>query len=406
MVTVALAVAVALAAQAAEPKQWHWDDWAAVAIAALLGTFFLLLTGLLQRRHSALSKALADAALQDKIGHIANSSIKTVSGDDEWSLHVARDAVAAMPLFNLATEAERRRLLVTVQDAYGALTLNTFIRGATLPIPVRQRLADDGQALIASLRTAAEDHRNRPLRDDLNDTGDYLTTCLGILEHLHRPTTPAPVLSHHWLQTVYRNDLLVYAEWDADHIDALTVTVETVADITVLDGYHAPWYVHPQPDGLQEVNYANLVEATTILTHAPSDTPVWPQALTHAQVRASGLRANSINRMRHFMTLGNFRSFAVLVYQLADGRRIILDGNHRTAAALRDHSKLHGQGWAAVAFILRESNGSAIPDGLSPIRARSAATGACDTWTGFNPDVALLQESDREFVRQCPTGLS
>ena len=124
---------------------------------------------------------------------------------------------------------------------------------------------------------------------------------------------------------------------------------------------------------------------------APSGLPTWPSPLKHNLLSHASIRQKNIMRMKTLINQSPSTTFAIFVYELADERRIILDGNHRVAAALEHSGEpamnlLPRMQPSAVVFVMKELKG------CKPVTGGLAGNSG-NTWKGFNPDVELLRAS-------------
>src|SRR4051812_13840898 len=140
-----LVALVGVVAQAREPAQWQWDDWAAVAVTILVGGLFGYFGWLGSLRQADLTRALANVTLREKAGAIGTDSLRILSNALDLSLHVGRDALSAMPLFAVAEGNERDSFAHEVLRGYSSLLLNCFPKSTAMPLGSIRRLHEDGK---------------------------------------------------------------------------------------------------------------------------------------------------------------------------------------------------------------------------------------------------------------------
>lgn len=387
----AAVVAVALIARSDDPANWRSDDWAAAAITCLIGALFGVLAWIIQRRQGQLIDAVANGKLRETSGTIVTDSLRTLTGPVDLSLHVAREARAAMPLFELAGTPEQEELLQAIVDGYGALMLNTFPRTGLLPRSSLERLRSDGRALAADLRSS---HSASSSHYSAAQVAAFIDECLDIeaagrlfVDRVHQAAHRPIELGQ--LKLLYgKRDLRVLHKWDADHMQETSCVVEFHQDLEQFAGYYAPWYIDPA--GRCEVDFTGVIRSDTCVLD-DSDTrvlPRFPVPLTHAQVRATTrFRKSSIDMMGAVLrdTFSNGAmspSFALLAFELPTGERLVLDGNHRLAAAMRRFVDLDRPSLVYVFVVRQGHNASTSP---------TTRSDGGQEFDGFNPDVNHLR---------------
>lgn len=392
LLAVATAAAIVLAAITQEPGQWHWDDWASVGITAVVGVLFGVLAWIVGRRQGQVIEGVANATLRDKAGAMGTDSLRVICGPLDLSLHIGRDALSAMPLFSLAGAADQQMFAYEVVASYSSLLLNSFPKSTSLPLGSIRRVHDDGDRLAESLEHVVV---AGPTEEAIA-VGSFIRQCLEIDEAGRRLIASEGVtrvlpLPQHFIPMLYADELLVYHNWNADHMDETHHAVELRRGLAEVATYYAPWYIGS--DGTSEVDYTGARRADS-RTHDPAttcDLPRWPNPLTHRQVLSCReYRHDFIRRMEaHLAKLredqGAPPSFALLVYQLPDGSRMILDGNHRLSAALR----LEGPTSDLLLYCF------VVGEGLHPPSSDEQVVEHKDAppqmYRGFNPDVERLR---------------
>ncbi len=118
----------------------------------------------------------------------------------------------------------------------------------------------------------------------------------------------------------------------------------------------------------------------------------YPSALTHQQVRDHPeLRSQGIDRLRAVLSKSGTTVIPLLVLQVANAETeecvtVVLDGNHRLAAALRgDQGGAFAPTVHTVIVFQLEKVGLVAGEDHEP------EAGHDDRWHGFNPDVGLAK---------------
>jgi hypothetical protein len=264
---------------------------------------------------------------------------------------------------------------------------------------VSRRLQSDGRELQEKLTAVEEMYRSDKLSDHLGAVKGHVALCLNLERQWRRFEGHASgeALPQGCLQALYRRDLLVHHNWSAPGAELMQGSVEAHSSVFDLSEYYSPWYISREDGGLLDVDYTGTPRAPHILQQDEPQLPAWPKPIQHKQVLGTGFRSRSIAHMREVLKMSSPRGMALLAYELPDGRRLILDGNHRLAAALqlaRD-GKWHIPDLLpplVVVFVLHEMSGHP-PQGESQ---RRTSSGALQQWTGFNPDVELLRRAPRK----------
>ena len=391
-------LAAAVVAQRLEPSEWQYDDWAALSMAVFLAVLFFFLAQLVQRREMAmearlrereraLSAAQADGALVERTGLISINAMKTRDVTsrtaDHWT--ISNDALAALPLFELASPERRREFLSSVRGGYSALALNAFNRGADVPRAVSAHLLSGAEQLehrLLEIAARADDD----LAGEMRETARHLALCGEWANAWRRPDTDRVEASVSFLRDVYEPELLVHRNWTAAGTDQLRAKIVR-CDLDWLSLCHAPLYVRRRAEGHIEVNYQGHDENLAQL--GDRDWRSWPVPLSHATVATlDALRRRPIDRMRRCLDLAAWPGFSVLVYEISPAHRVVLDGNHRTAAALRARRAGSTADVSVTAFVLVET-----PDATRAMVApvyddEGRLTNRTEL---FNPDAALLR---------------
>lgn len=392
-------VVAALVARSVEPSQWRSDDWASLAMAVLLAVLFFVIAQVLQarqtaaeertrRRELALQAAVADGILVERTGLVTINALRTRDvtqrTSDFCALSIANDALAAMPLFRLATAARQTEFLDSVRGGYSALVLNSFSRGRELPRAVADHLVSGAHALegqlSGSVGHAATVHEE--VQAAVATTRSHVRACREWAELWRDPRTTRVPSSVAFVREIYEPELRVHRRWKASGVARLDAEIIR-RDLDWLGDCYSPWYLRRSGRGYVEVNYRGAIEnAGRISARQPS---VWPVPLRHRAVsRLVAMRRDGIDLMRRYLAQADWPGFSVLVYEVSPEHRILLDGNHRTAAALRARAEGDDIHLAVTAFVLKATpKASRLMS--EPIFDGDSLTNEADV---FNPDIA------------------
>jgi hypothetical protein len=401
-----LAFIIGVIAHARDPQQWQADDWGATALAVLLGSGFLILAQWLQRSADRRSAALADSALRAHIGSMISSSLLSFATGGQ-AIDVGRHALAAMPLFDIATPRGRTEFLDALERSYGSITLNVFPDNGALPLATCTRLHEDGEQLVRELGEAAGRPSNGDVRARLLEVRDFVGRCME-LERWYRDEStakPAPALDVALLERLYRQELRVYRAWSdptvAQDDPMVTVTLREV-EVTELSRAFSPWYLRRREDTDEylEVDYSAKVRPDAQPFRSERPLAEYSVPLRHATVLGLGdkLHHNAITKMRDLLDAEARRpTITVFLYRLArGGHTVVLDGNHRLAAALRlarERARVGDPIPRAFVFELQE--GTRTPEAHQPPESGAKVPEAQrdKEWTGFNPDVHFIRQA-------------
>lgn len=430
--TVALMV-VGLAALAARQTsdQWLEDDWAALVISVALGASFFVLAGLVNREADARARvsharaqAVADSVLVSTLGALATASARSLAGFDQQTLRIAADARAALKHYSLASSGVRKGLCKSIIDAYSDLAFAVMSRADNLPRSFWNQLRDGIDKLVDEATTVGESLHETSNPDDftlsnvaahaafVGSIGDGIRrakprNCIKLNLKWGREHTGEAyghsVAALERLKTLYRHELTVKHNWKVLTEDPRGVNCQVlVFDITRVDEWYTPWYVLPDARGtLRPVNVdgaqLNEVASKDRLRCDPShECPHWPEPLKHGHI-PEGMREAGIERLSKVLTRPGERGVTVVVlaYDVRvssnSKQRIVLDGNHRLAAARALAQQLAPSAGGTdpkirvLTFLLGETRAVTTP---------SASDGADGwSWPGFTPDVARLREA-------------
>ncbi|KUM36236.1 hypothetical protein [Arthrobacter sp. EpRS71] len=425
-----MSITVAFTVSVIDSANWTLTDWGNLAVSLLLGIYFFFLAQHVNRRADTRAEAVANAALITSTGLLAMSSARSLAGSESAALRVAADARAALQHYPLADTKKQEGLEKSVVGAYNDLAFSTFLHSDRLARSVWDRLREGASQVVNETDQLAEG----PERDRLSAVAGHVRFVEQLGEAVRRTSgqelerefldlwdttqlkrSRTPDASHNDAgQTIYRlqrfemlyqTELTVMHDWAllrrraADlHCEAELTNVANTSD------WLAPWYVTRQPDGrLSPVNVmgGDLAERARYDRVEGGDTvPEWPRSLAHGRL-PQGLRTAGIDNLCHVVERQPSPKICVLAYEFIDpangrSQRLVLDGNHRLAAARRlalekDLSPAAGgppKDFQVLTFLIKELK--PIDDLVS---AGSSATP--HQWRGFTPDLGLLRGSWR-----------
>ncbi len=438
LLAVVLPVGVGFAAQRLDPAQWKWDDWAAVVTSLLLGTLFFVLALIVGREGARRGSAVSDAVLLTTIGVLQMSSGRSFAGFDQQALRIAADARAALKHYVSADREQQVSLIDTIETSYSDLAFGTFSRADGLPRSVWEQLRDGANAVASDARKVAAGlgRRSSVQGDELRRLAEHVTFALSIGSQIraqHQPLlgkTPV-TLDCSWgtvqpegdakntgsetdqvrknrLKCLYRRELTIKRDWNL-LIEASPVVscVVQLQGLTGTDDWYAPWYVTDHPPPLRPVNvlFDDLGEAAA--HDKIADTPGlnrYPEPTRHVSL-PSGMRTQAIANLLSLLERNVIATVCVLVYDvvLADGttKRLVLDGNHRLAAA-RALARQRERKWPwrrraasmsdvrVLAFVISERE---PVDDMVQDTDPSVGGSMFPDWRGFSPDVGLVRGS-------------
>jgi len=462
--TIATAGLVVLFAGYLADAEWGWDDWGAVVISVWLGILFFILAWYVERDADQRAEAVANAELITSMGFLEMSAARSFAGHDHQALRIAADARAALQHYPSADERRQEALIETVENSYSDLAFGTFARADALPRSVWNQLCEGDQAvqreadvLAAGLGRHASGQQRERLADMAahvrfvqrigaavrDKSGHQVGGGGGCPTHdldeiwIEPPPKPKegareeapkrlePIEQIERLERLYSRELTVVKEWavlrraaDPQELPDGTKPPATVScsatlleDLSQVREWYAPWYVKwdPADRSFKPVNVHRdpLTEAAAMDTLVPDRLlPLYPQPLAHGSV-PEGMRTTAIANLCHLLHRQTPTTVCVLVHELATQqkhRHVVLDGNHRLAAALSIHDEALAAARArgeqdeftspvrVLAFVISEKE---------PIDDEAWQKVDFDTpggrvtklwkWNGFTPDVGLIR---------------
>ncbi|MFI5955722.1 hypothetical protein [Cryptosporangium sp. NPDC051539] len=401
-----------------EPDEWHWNDWVAQVSQIVTGLIFFGLAWFVGRSSENRSLVSANAELITSIGALSMSSARSYAGHDAQALRIAADARAALQHYPRADWREQQRLLASITDAYSDLTFGTFTRAQGLPRSIWDGLYVGAGDVLDDVEKLVERYPGKhPARAELEQMLDHICFVRnlgaavrenGALQRTTagpRPLTeiwqkpggngrysPAERLMH--LRRLYRRELTVVADWSVLEREPDAVVCGAVLrDIADSDTWLSPWYVVEENGHLEAVNVlhqplGNRDVALTGSFDASARVNLFPRPLFHS-ILPAGFRTAAIQSHVDVLESSLPVTVCVLTYELicADGvrRRVVLDGNHRLAAARVIAERLSADGEPAVVRVLdfeiceRKAIDTPAASELEELKDWK--------WNGFTPDI-------------------
>lgn len=327
-------------------------------------------------------------------------------------------------------------LVKSIIDAYIDLAFSAFLHSGRLARSVWTRLCEGTADVVADLDKLAYTESGEVKDKELASVADHV----GFVELLGRAlrkdaekdlTFPgsrrlttvwdstklpyvrkSPVIRSDIEETIYRlrrfeqlykYELTVMHDWKMlrRNADKLRCEVELVS-ITATDKWLAPWYIGQGTDG--ETKPVNVMggdldeRARYDKPQVDKSTPRWPNPLPQGGL-PHGMRSASINTLCQVLATQPSPIITVIAYDICidkrkgETKRLVLDGNHRLAAARRmslEHSNFpegetRPQQFKVLTFLIHE---------LQPINDWST-TGHPEKeptrWKGFTPDIGLVR---------------
>lgn len=441
---IVVVLSLALFAYLSDQGNWTVADWISMLIAIAVGIYFFILSLFVGNDAQKRARAVANAALITSAGSLGANGARSILGSAESALKVSVDSRAALQHCRYADPSARKDLLEAIVDAYNDLMFSIFFDGRSSSRSVFDRLVSGVDDVVVELRKVAT-------RDIVDDDPEYVQE---VIEHLKfirslsksvrqfpwsncgdvevrsvefdwgdgggEAVGRAPDQREEYgeamrkrlarLEMLYRRELTVAHNWSklSENARFIDCRVEIVDCLATAD-WAAPWYVADRGDGIfGPVSYdkSRLAEQSEFDTvEVRENTPVWPSPVRHGSLPA-GLRESEIEKFVNFIDTQNYSSIVVLVYELGQtddekrSTRLVLDGNHRLAAARRkaqtssgNESAVLQNGHQVIAFVIREIG----LDGYE---------GICDSskvLEGFNPDVDQLKDATMCVKRPDPS---
>lgn len=423
---------------------WGVEDWVSLAAGLWTSFWFLVLALIIGVDSQRRARALANAEVSRTVGALAVAGSRSFAGADSQALSVPSDALAALHHYEAAGKAEQRALLTAIQTALSDVIFGTTCRADTLPRSTWDRLSLGTENLQTRLTWLFDREPDELRRDELGTTRALVLLCrelgnelrqahwslkaggqLDISHVLRRPDDAGEQqdkcadVQHglNVLKRLYSQELAVVKEWAVlDRCLApgygptpavrLAVTLE---DVRRAEGWFTPWYaawVRDESDGRTKLQAVNVNEkpldeaANEDELPQDPDLPPWPTPLLHSQVPIA-MRRGGVERARALLKAQPEPvTICSLVYEFAPAtkgeppRRLVLDGNHRIAGALRLSTgrapakdpvgTVDGCPVRVLAFTIQEQTPVVETAALEKRRGKETETW---TWEGFTPDV-------------------
>ncbi|MGH3671652.1 MAG: hypothetical protein ACRDSH_13625, partial [Pseudonocardiaceae bacterium] len=367
------------------------------------------------------------------------SSARSFAGSNQQALRIAADARAALQHYPSASPNEQTLLLDKIVDSYSDLAFGTFCHADALPRSIWTQLcqgADDvvneAKVLVGNLGRRADQRKNeliamaahvhfvesigREIRAQhdlplapgvsrvLNQVWDVGSKSQRESESMlyGKLSASDSVLTHtdrvERLARLYRRELTVVKQWEVLYRHGRSVSCSVMLnDIAEIDGWYAPWYVTRADGRLLPVNVEGKeldeVAKWDRLIDVPG-LPTYPIPLRHDQI-PQGMRAKVIANLRDLLQRQQQVTVCVLAYDLKINggiMRLVLDGNHRLAAARQLTAEGRGQSLSeqgnkvvrVLTFLIAE---------VDPIDDETSESKEFPDWKwrGFTPDIGLLR---------------
>ncbi|BAL86460.1 hypothetical protein AMIS_12400 [Actinoplanes missouriensis 431] len=397
---------------------WHWGDWMAQTTQVVTGLIFFGLAMLVGRRGERRAEALANSELITSMGALSMSSARSFAGHDAQALRIAADARAALQHYSRASRAEQSKLVAKITDSYSDLTFGTFARAHALPRSVWTGLKDGAADLVDDARTLADGYGARATvrRTELQSMIHHITFAVSVGQAIIRQSQLTGTQSRQLtkiasndtntldrlnrLRMLYRRELTVIADWNVllrahQHI----VCSVYIHDPTATSDWLTPWYLEYSNDRatLTPVNVRNdkLAEPARHdrIDYSPG-IPVYPQPVMHGSI-PQGLRTKGIENQVRLLRKAVVPTVCVLTYELICGdgrsRRLVLDGNHRLAAAHHIAKSDPSSPTRILEFRITE-NEVIDTECHRTFHADTSSDKDSDwEWKGFTPDVGTIR---------------
>ena len=416
---------------------WDADDWTALWATLSSAVLFFLIALVIGVRDKERASALADAELNRTVGALAASGSRSFAGDETHALRVPSEALGALKHYQAAGRKERKRLALAIRRAFADIVFGTACHADALPRSIWTRLCIGMNDLVFELPRRIEIEPCQKLKDELRATlwlvefarelgtllrkeswklspGDSLdlSKCFDALDadtegRTHDSADQRLTVS----ERLYEEELTVISSWDVLRRNpGKGESAQVKADVKICledvkngEAWYSPWYLLQQPTdvgvmGPVDVNRGELGEASRRdRPKRVASLPEWPMPLLHRQL-PEGLRERGIQRAKELLQdQGTPVTVCVLLYEFADvsvgdqPARLVLDGNHRLAGALRlakdsPPDEREACPIRVLAFVIteRERIDTFVPPGTFK-KAKKWH------WHGFTPDVENIR---------------
>ena len=428
LVAAALAIGVPLLlawlAILRDPRGWGWSEWVAQLTQILTGVIFFGLAWFVGRGGDRRAQASANAELITSMGALSMSSARSYAGNDAQALHIGADARAALQHYPRARYQEQVKLVQKIIDSYSDLSFGTFCRAQGLPRSTWNGLCDSAADVVLDTRALAESYARRSpaRRQDLEQMLEHVEFAVSLGRQARSqgrdhdgmivPGHPR-ILEKIWigpdgtvcptrdrilrLKRLYRRELTVVHDWGVLLVQPERVHCSaTLYDVADSGEWYAPWYLQRvgETGALEPVNVHGqaLGDEAARYDQVPDrpDTATYPQPLRHSKL-PGGLREPAIENQVTLLENSPSVTLCVLSYELicddaGHRRRIVLDGNHRLAAARRIADRNHDLRLRVLEFLIRE-NERVEDEVRRPVEYPDWA------WQGFTPDIEVARSA-------------
>jgi hypothetical protein len=404
--------------------EWHSNDWGALFGSFWLSIVFFVLAWMVGRKGQQRAEAVANAELITSIGILAMSSARSFAGHDQQALRMAADARAAMQHYSSAGDVEQKLLIAEIKDAYSDLAFGTVARADALPRSTWTGLCEGAQAVVEEATVLARNvgHRSGDKQDAIDEMASHISFVRGLgMEIRKRPSFDIRAgkghVLHLWpaadgvdqkirverIRELYNRELTVVRDWELlgrnAHKLECYISINVISDT---DLWYTPWYVEVSQDGglLKPVNvlHNRLGEAESarrdVIQFRP-EIEIYPEPIRHCNV-PDEMRTAAINNLVRLLEVERFLTVCVLRYDLDlhdETRSIVLDGNHRLAAARKIYADRGSSGSRGgfihvLSFVIKEIE--PIIDAASSVDSGREGW----NWHGFTPDISLMHGID------------
>lgn len=442
---------------------WGVEDWVALMAGQWTAFWFLVLAVVLGVDSQRRARALADAEVSRTVGALAVAGSRSFAGADSQALRIPSDALAALQHYEAAGQGQQRALLTAIQTALADVVFGTVCRADALPRSIWERLCTGTENLHKRLTWLFDGEPDEQRRGELEKTRALVRLCYELgtalrrdhwslksrgqldLSHVLRPPRADGEEQDKCadaryalgvLERLYAQELAVVKQWAVlrrclepgrGSTPAVKVTV-TLEDVHRAERWCTPWCVSRENEQGKRTELHAVNVNKQVLNEAAhadrlpqdQDLPVWPTPLLHGQVPEE-MRRGGVERARALLEeQPQPVTVCALLYELAPAptgeapQRLVLDGNHRLAGALRfTCSRAQGEDGdgsgdgcpvRVLAFTIKEQTPVVDP---AVYKKRRRDRIEIWEWKGFTPDVQNLRsdEADEAELRARQKGV-
>ncbi|MGA5452385.1 hypothetical protein ACPCVO_37695 [Streptomyces umbrinus] len=305
-------------------QTWTLSDWATNVVLALVVT---MVGGMLARRQQEIQEALADLEMTEKIAVLAleSGSIKRKGGSEASVIcQTFFDARAGLSLLTLARTDMQREYLAGM-----ARTMKVIEGFTTFDLIAYQAWSPEGDwvAYKEAARSLAGDLRLRKERcaQELQGAVAELETTLEGMLMLTEPPNVSPRSFMGYFASG-GNRIRVSLNWDllldlaGEGTASINMSNFGMSQVCDAEIYFTPWYQNG--DGVET---------------SWSDPGAAALSVIDASERVSGQRQLRLAQIQSWLTSqsdGTCKEVCIATIALPEGKRLVLDGNHRLVAAV------------------------------------------------------------------------